>query len=316
MKKLLVIVLAVLMIFGSLLACTKKEAENTTPMRVVALAGPTGMGLAYLMEEKADTYMVELATAPDQITSKFITGEVDIAAVPINLAAVLNSKTEGGAVMIAINTLGVLYILENGDSVQSMADLSGKTLYCTGQGSTPEYTINYLLEKNGLTDVTIEYVAEHSALATQMVEGSVTLAMLPEPHVSTVLVKNADARIAIDLNEQWLEATGTDLVQGCFIVRREYLEQNPEMVERFLADAKSSQQKLLNESDAASIVVKQGILGNETVAAKAIPSCNVVCITGEQMANTASAMLSILFESNPKSIGGSMPNEDFYYLGN
>lgn len=316
MKKLLVIVLAVLMIFGSLLACTKKEAEITTPMRVVALAGPTGMGLAYLMEEQADTYTVELATAPDQITSKFITGEVDIAAVPINLAAVLNSKTEGGAVMVAINTLGVLYILENGDSVQSMADLSGKTLYCTGQGSTPEYTINYLLEKNGLTDVTIEYVAEHSALATQMVEGSVTLAMLPEPHVSTVLVKNSQARIAIDLNEQWLEATGTDLVQGCFIVRREYLEQNPEMVERFLADAKSSQQKLLNESDAASIVVKQGVLGNETVAAKAIPSCNVVCITGEEMANTASAMLSILFESNPKSIGGSMPNEDFYYLGN
>ncbi len=314
MKRVFEFIITLLLVIPLAVACTGKT-EQAAPVRCIALAGPTGMGLAYLMEERADSYTVELATAPDQITGKFVSGEVDIAAVPINLAAVLNNKTEGQAVMIAVNTLGVLYIVENGDSVKTMADLSGKTLYCTGQGSTPEYTINYLLEKNGLDDVTIEYVSEHSALAAQLADGSVALGMLPEPHVSSVRIKNDGARVALDLNAEWKSATGVDLVQGCFIVRKDFLEANPERVKQFLTDAKESADKLLSEADAPSIVVKQGILGAEAVARMAIPSCNVVCITGEEMKALSENMLGILFESNPKSVGGTLPNEDFYYLG-
>lgn len=313
-SKFVALVLVVLMAV-SMLACSK-EAANNAPVRCIALSGPTGMGLAYMMEEQADIYSVELATAPDQVTAKFISGEIDIAAVPINLAAVLYQKTEGEAVILAINTLGVLYVIENGNTVNELSDLSGKTLYCTGQGSTPEYTINYLLQQKGLEDVTVEYLAEHSTLAAQLADGTTELGMLPEPHVSSVMVKNQTARVAIDINSEWKEQTGSDLVQGCFIVRRDYLEQNPELVSRFLADAKTSSEKLLTEQDAPKIVVKQGILGSEAVAKMAIPSCNVVCISGEEMKNMTENMLTILFDSNPKAVGGALPNEDFYYLGN
>ncbi|MDO4565221.1 MAG: PhnD/SsuA/transferrin family substrate-binding protein [Clostridia bacterium] len=316
MKRTLMFAMALLMLTASLVGCAGQEAEIERKVNVAALAGPTGMGLAYMMEERAEDYEFQILTAPDQINGKFISGEVDIAAVPINLAAVLYQRTEGEAVVIAVNTLGVLYVLENGDGVTGLSDLAGSTLYCTGQGSTPEYTIRYILEENGLAEqVELSFEAEHSALATQLAEGTVSVGMLPEPHVSSTLVRNSETRIAIDINQEWNKLTGTDLVQGCFIVRREFLEQYPGAVEDFLADASESAAKLLSEDGAAQVVVAQGIVGSEAIAERAIPNCNVVCITGEQMKTMMSTMLNILYEFNAQSIGGSLPNEDFYYLG-
>lgn len=299
-----------LLMATAVFACKKTD---DTVLQIAALKGPTGLGLAKLAENTEDTFEISVYDAPDVVTGKFISGEVDVAAVPVNLASVLYHKTEGEAVMIAVNTLGVLYILENGDSVQSLSDLAGKTLYATGQGSTPEYVLNRLLAENGLSDgVTVEYVGEHAALAGMVASGEAELAMLPEPNVSAVLLKNDSVRIALDLTKEWESAFDTTLVQGCYIVRKSVLEAHPQAVKAFVEAAAASTEYMLSAEDAPAVAAAQGIVPSEGVAKKAIPHCNLVCITGEEMQRIAGEMLSALFEANPKSIGGALPGDAFY----
>ena len=308
-KQILAAALCLLMA-AAVFACKKTD---DTVLQIAALKGPTGLGLAMLAENTEDTFEISVYDAPDVVRGKFISGEVDIAAVPVNLASVLYHKTEGEAVMIAVNTLGVLYILENGDSVQSLSDLAGKTLYATGQGSTPEYVLNRLLAVNGLSDgVTVEYVGEHAALAGMVASGEAELAMLPEPNVSAVLLKNDSVRIALDLTKEWESAFDTTLVQGCYIVRKSVLEAHPQAVKAFVEAAAASTEYMLSAEDAPAVAAAQGIVPSEGVAKKAIPHCNLVCITGEEMQRIAGEMLSALFEANPKSIGGALPGDAFY----
>lgn len=322
MKKIILIMLSLLLVFTAL-ACGKLESETeqpqtpAEPVKVAALAGPTGMGLAYMMQDMQDRYSVELFTAPDQVTAKIINGEVDIAAVPINLASVLYKKTEGKVNVIAINTLGVLYLLENGNSIQSVSDLKDKTIYASGQGSTPEYILNYLLEANGLTDsVKVEYFADNSELIAKLADGSVEVALLPEPHVSIATAQNENVRVALKINDLWSEKNDTKLVQGVYIVRTEYLADHKAQVDAFLKDAEESANKVVSDENAAAVIVAQGIIGKEPIAKRAIPNCNITLIKGAEMKASVSAMLQVLFDANPKSIGGAMPNDDFYYASN
>ena len=317
MKRTLIVALALILMLSAV-ACAKTQPnaeEPSEPVRVAALAGPTGVGLAYMMQDMPDRYSVELFTAPDQVTAKIINGEVDIAAVPINLASVLYKKTEGKINVIAINTLGVLYLLENGNSVNSVSDLAGKTIYATGEGSTPEYVLNYLLAANGLTDeVKVEYIADNAELIAKLAEGSVQIALLPEPHVSIAMAQNENVRVALKVNDLWNEKNDTQLVQGVYIVRSEYLASNKSQVDAFLKDAEASANKVVTEEDAPAVVVAQGIIGKEPIAKRAIPNCNIVLVTGTEMKASVSAMHQVLFDANPKSIGGSMPGEEFYYV--
>ena len=320
MKKLITLCLALLMLL-SIAACTKankpaeQPAQPETPVRVAALAGPTGMGLAYLMQDKQDSYTVELLTAPDQVTAKIINGEVDIAAVPINLASVLYNKTEGKVNVIAINTLGVLYLLENGNEINSISDLAGKTIYATGQGSTPEYILNYLLAANGLTDsVTVEYIADNAEMLEKLRNGSIKIAMLPEPHVSVASAQNENLRVALKVNDLWAEKSDTQVVQGVYIVRSEYLAEHKAQVDAFLKDAEESATKVVTDEGAPAVVAAQGIIGQEAIAKRAIPNCNIVLLKGADMKANVSAMLKVLFDANPKSVGGKMPSDDFYYV--
>ncbi len=303
----LAVALCVMMLLA--FGCKKETVVN---VRIAALKGPTGMGLAYMMQENSGNYTIDLYDAPDAVTGKFISGEIDIAAVPINLASTLYNKTEGNAVLLCVNTLGVLYVLEIGDTVQSVQDLAGKTLYATGEGSTPEYIINYLLEQNGVTDTTVEYVGEHAALAAMVASGEAQLAMLPEPNVTAASLKNADARVALDLTEEWNKVAGTQLIQGCYIANRSFYEANPKAVEQFLSDYAASANKVNSEADAGSVIAAQGILPSETIASKAIPRCNIVCVTGDEMRSGVTAMLEVLYAANPKSVGGKLPDEAFF----
>ena len=220
--------------------------------------------------------------------------------------------------LAAVNTLGVLYILENGDSVHSVADLKGKTLYATGQGSTPEYVLNAILEKNGLKvgeDVVIEYKAEHDELATLAASGEVTLAMLPEPNVTAAMAKNENLRIALDLTQQWESLELGTLVQGCIVVRDGFLQENPQAVQTFLTEYAASVDYVNGDPAAAGeLVASAGIMPQAALAAKAIPNCNIVCIQGDEMKAMASSTLQVLFDANPKSVGGAMPDDGFYYL--
>ena len=311
MKKLIAIAMAaaILLAFG----CAKTPAE---PMNVAALKGPTGLGISYLMNEDTENYSVELYDAPDVVVGKFVSGEIDVAAVPINLASMLYKKTEGNVVVLCIDTLGVLYVVENGDTVNSFEDLAGKTISATGEGSTPQYVLDYLLDSYGLTDqVTVDYAGEHTQLAALLASGETELGMLPEPFVSSVMLKNQDARIALDLNEAWEEASVTKLVQGVYIANRDYYNENPDQIKSFLADYADSVNRVNTEEDAASLIAQLGIVASEEIAAQAIPRSNIVCITGEEMVSAASAMLNVLFGANPASVGGALPGDDFYYEG-
>ena len=292
------------------------------PISVYALKGPTGIGMVMLMENHADTYQVSLAGAPDEVVAAVASGSADIAAVPTNLAATLYNKTNGGVKLLALNSLGVLSILEKGDTIHSVQDLAGKTIYATGQGSTPEYVLNYILEANGLSEsVTGEYKAEHAELATLAVAGEADIVMLPEPNVTSVLSQDADFRIALDVTTLFDEAAalngaqGATMSMGCVIVRSEFAQENPEKVTEFLSNYLESVTFVNSDVEAAAeLVEKHGILPKAAVSQKAIPNCHIVLVAGEEMKAQIEPFFEILFNANPASVGGTLPGEDFYYL--
>ena len=299
---------------------TATPAKPLAPMEIIALKGPTGMGLAPLMETAATgtavgNYTFTLAGDPTQVSASVIKGEVDVACVPVNLASTLYNKTEGAYVCLAVNTLGVLHVLEVGDSVQSVADLAGKTLYATGQGSTPEYILNYILEKNGIADkVTVEYETEHTALVSQFAAGMITLGMLPEPNVSAAMVQADGLRQALDLTAEWNKVSDTAPVQGCVIVKKSFAAENPEALEAFMAEYAASVAATKNDVDnAAALCEKHGIVPKAAIAKRAYPNCNIVFMTGAEMREALSAFLTVLYEANPASVGGKLPADDFYY---
>ena len=339
MKRLIALAMSAVMML-SLTACAGgSEASSSAPegssavaeeraaVRVGGLKGPTAMGMVKLMEEDAagttaNDYEFTLAGSADEINPLLIKGELDIAAVPTNVASVLYNKTEGQVEILALNTLGVLYVVENGNTIQSVENLRGKTIYSTGKGATPEYALNYILGENGLTagtDVTVEYKSEHSELASLLAAGQADLAVLPQPFVTSVLAKNPDVRIALNLTEEWDKVTedGSKLTMGALVVRKDFAESNPEAVRNFLKEYQASTQYVTDEAnldDAAALIEQYGII-SAAVAKQALPYCNIVCITGEEMRTAAEGFLSILAKANPQSVGGTLPAENFYYIG-
>lgn len=320
MKKLICLLLAALLVLPVLAACAKEPTPDM--VRVFTLKGPTGIGMAKMISdakaEENPLYNFTIAGAPDVIQAEIIKGEYEIAALPTNLAAALYNKTEGALMIAAVNTLGVLYILENGNTIQSLQDLAGKTIYATGQGSTPEYILNYILAANNI-ECEVIYLAEHAELATQMASGSVVLGMLPVPNSTTVLAKNADVRVALNLTEEWEKAAikngdESALYQGCLVIRREFAEQYPQTVKKFLADYKASVDFIHEDLDiAAETVAACELIPSAAIAKKAIPDANIVFVTGEEMIQGLTGFYKVLHGSNPKSVGGKLPDENIYY---
>lgn len=316
MKRIVAMITAAVMLFSlaAFAACSKKQDD--TEIRIAALKGPTGMGMVKLADKQNyPNYTVSIEASPDALNPRIISGEVDVAAVPVNLASVLYNKLDGDISVLAVSTLGVLYVVEAGSEVNSVADLAGKTVYATGQGATPEYILNYLLDKNGVAgSVEVNYVGEHAALATMLADGSSEIGMLPEPNVTSTLAGNDNLRIALNLTEEWNKVCSTELVQGVVIARKSFVNEHPEAIEQFLREYEKSS-AFVNENidEAAKLIVDAGILGNVEIAKKAIPNCNISFSKGEAMHKAVEGMLAVLFEANPKSIGGKLPDKDFYY---
>lgn len=315
-KRIVAMITAAVMLFSlaAFAACSKKQDD--TEIRIAALKGPTGMGMVKLADKQNyPNYTVSIEASPDALNPRIISGEVDVAAVPVNLASVLYNKLDGDISVLAVSTLGVLYVVEAGSEVNSVADLAGKTVYATGQGATPEYILNYLLDKNGVAgSVEVNYVGEHAALATMLADGSAEIGMLPEPNVTSTLAGNDNLRIALNLTEEWNKVCSTELVQGVVIARKSFVNEHPEAIEQFLREYEKSS-AFVNENidEAAKLIVDVGILGNVEIAKKAIPNCNISFSKGEAMHKAVEGMLTVLFEANPKSIGGKLPDKDFYY---
>ena len=308
-------------------AAEEEPAADPVAVRTSALKGPTAMGLVKFMSE-ADAgeltdndYTFQIVASPDEVTPLIAKGEVDIAAAPANLASVLYNKNDAGVRAIAINTLGVLYICELGDSIQSVEDLRGSTIYASGKGSTPEYGLQYVLEKNGLTvgeDVQIEWKSEHAecvqALATA--EGE-AVAMLPQPFVTTAQAQNDKIRVALDLTEEWDKVQTGDakssMITGVAIVRSEFADENPAAVDAFLAHYQASVDYVNDDVEGAAELVGSYDIVPAAVAQKAIPECNIVCVTGADMKERLSGYLAVLADQNPEAVGGAVPGDDFYY---
>lgn len=309
---------------------SSQEAASQAPkteVKVAALKGPTGISMVKLMQDNdagksANRYDFTLAGAPDEIVGKITTKEIDIAAVPTNLAATLYNKTQGNVQVLAINTLGMLSILETGDTVHSVADLKGKTVYASGQGSTAEYILRHILVKNGLdpdVDVTIEWMSEHSEIAAQAAAGKIGLCMLPEPFVTTTLSQAQGMRTALNLTAEWdkiyeAQDTPQPLTMGCIIVRKDWVQANKEALSAFLTEYKASAEYVnTNLEETAALCETYTLIPKAQVAKQAIPNCNIVYLDGVQMKTSLQTFYNVLFAANPKSIGGAMPGDDFYY---
>ncbi|MBU3806054.1 MAG: ABC transporter substrate-binding protein [Candidatus Fournierella pullistercoris] len=299
------------------------QPQSDETIRVAGLKGPTTMGMVKLMDEQSaletPAYQVEMFGAADEIVPLLSKGELDMAAIPANLAATLYKKTEGGVQVAAINTLGVLYVVTTGEAVESMADLKGKTIYSTGKGTTPEYVLNYLLSENGIdptTDVTVEYKSEATeVLATLQAAGEGAVAVLPQPYVTAAQAQVEGLTVALDLTEEWNKVNqDSQLVTGVLVVRSEFAEQNPEQVEAFLKDYEASINWVNeNTEQAAQLVTDAGIVAKAPLAQKALPACNLVYMAGQEMKGALEGYLQVLFDQNAASVGGAMPGADFYY---
>ena len=307
----------------------------TAHFRIAALKGPTAMGLVELMSlsdtanemmegkenvvSTGNTYEFTLAGSADEVTPALIKGDLDMACVPANLAAVLYGKTNGAVEVLAVNTLGVLYIVENGETVQSMADLKGQTIVAAGKGSTPEYALRYLLTENGIDpdkDVTIDWKSEHSECVAALASGQAAIALLPQPFVTVAQTKIEGLRMALDLTAEWDKLdNGSALITGVIVARRDVVEANPGAVDSFLQNYAASVEGVNgNTAEAAALVGEYGIV-DAAVAEKALPYCNIVCITGSEMKDKLSGYLKVLSEAEPSSVGGTLPGDDFYYGG-
>lgn len=299
-------------------------AEDAREYNIAMLKGPTAIGFVKAWDDCASTetndnnkYNVTVYGAADEITAGIVKGDIDIAAVPCNLASVLYNKTNGGIKVAAINTLGVLYMISTSDDISTVADLKGKTIITTGQGTTPEYTLNYILEKNGLKpgeDVKIEYKSEATEVAAAMSEATDAVAMLPQPYVTTVLAQNENMKIVLEMTKEWEKVSDGSLVTGVVIVRNEVLEENKAAFDKFLADYKESTEYVNeNVDDAAALVEKYDIF-KAAIAKKAIPYCNIKFESGDEMKSDISSYLNVLFSADAKAVGGKLPDDAFYYV--
>ncbi|MBR3767010.1 MAG: ABC transporter substrate-binding protein [Clostridia bacterium] len=331
MKKILS-VLAVLLCLTLIFSSCASTGEETTSseettvseeklvINIGLLKGPTGMGAAVLLDNdekgtsKAD-YNLTLAGAPDVLQTALINEELDMAALPTNVAAVLNNKTEGKVQILAVNTLGVIYLMSNNEEITAVSDLKGKTILSAGKGTTTEYVLNYILTENGLTvgtDVNIEYASEHAEVITKAIADSYEVILLPEPFVTQMKGQDKGFKVAIDLTKEWKALGGDELTMGCIAVRKAFAEENPEAVKAFIEDYTSSVNAVNADTEAAGAIIEKFDIAKAAVASKAIPNCNIVIMTGEELQTNVNSYLTVLHASNPQSVGGVVPAEGFY----
>ncbi len=324
MKKRIIAIAVLIALALSLVACAPK-LDTEKEIKVMVLNGTTGFGMAKLIDDNANdktalNYNISVETDASVINAALIKGEVDIAALPTNAASVVYNKTQGGVKVAALNTLGVLYVVENGNTVKSFADLKGKTLYVPGQGSNPEYITNFLCEKNGLKigeDITLDFSYTAPAdLRTAVAAGKVELAVLPEPMVTIAKTANTNLNVALDLTSEWDKvAQKGSLVQGCIVVTKTFAENNPNELNKFLEEYEASVTYVVENTEPASqMIATHKIFEKAPIAMKAIPNCNLCFVKGEEMKTALSTFYSIMFEAQAKSIGGKLPADDIYYI--
>ncbi|HKM07085.1 MAG TPA: ABC transporter substrate-binding protein [Sphaerochaeta sp.] len=334
MKKLSLILLVLVLGSVVLFAAGAKEGVTvdfsnigTAPVdvRVLAMSGPTAMGMVSLMEEAkkgvmdGNAYIFDELATIDMVVAKLAKGEVDIAAIPANMASVLFNNTKGALKVLAINTLGVLYIMESGDTVSTIEDLAGKTIFSTGKGASPEYALKYLLNSYGIKDVTIEWKSEPVECVAALAQKANSIAVLPQPFATSAMMKNPSIRIALDMTKLWQDIQSTQafpstMMTGVVVTQSSFVEKHPEAVNQFLDHyAESVAYVQTHHEESARLIGDLGIVP-AAIALKALPYCNITFIEGKEMQSKLSGYLTVLYDQNPKSVGGALPTDEFYYI--
>jgi NitT/TauT family transport system substrate-binding protein len=331
MKK-LNLLLAFVLIIAMFTGCTKQpvqkepeqvqeQSKEPVNVTIAGLKGPTSIGMIKMIDEKAlnsEGYNVEYVaeSAPDSLTGKIINGDIQISSVPINLASVLYNKTEGKVQLMAVNTIGNLYIVGT-DEISSIAELQGKTLGMSAKGSTPDFAMNHILNQNGLEgSVELNYSPDHATLAQSVITGDTKVALLPQPFVTQTMMKNNNVKMLIDLNEAWKEASSdiSELYTGCIVVNKEFAENNKEFLAEFLEQYQSSVNWVNeNPKDASILVEKNEIMPSAALVEKAIPYCGITYVLGQDAKIGLNNFYQVLFDSNPASVGGKLPDDAFYF---
>lgn len=331
MRKKISILLLISLIISSLSGCVMTSSKNhkkeeEVAVKITALKGPTGMGIAKMISDEKNKedkkYDINIANSIDEITPKLVNKEIDIATVPSNLASILYNNNGGEIKTLAVNTLGVLYIVENGNTVNNLEDLKGKTIYSSGKGATPEYALNYVLKENGINpdkDLKIEYKSEHTECLSALLNDKNGIALLPQPFVTIALTKNENLRVALDLTKEWDalnkdKKDGSALITGVVVARKEFIDKYPQKVKSFLEEYKKSVDFTNNNIEEASKLIGENGIVQAEVAKMAIPKCNITFIDGKEMKDKLSGYLKVLYDANQKSVGGKMPSDDFYYI--
>ena len=323
-KKLVSLLLTVctaLFIFSGCSNSTDKDSNtDQATINIACMKGPTGIGMIKLIDDSeegktSNKYYYSIVGTADEIATNLIKGDLDIAAVPCNLASVLYNKTEGEILTLGINTLGVLYIVEAGESVNSVDDLQGKTIYSTGQGTTPEYTLRFLLSSAGIDpdkDVDIQFKSEAPEVLAALQQDTSAVAMLPQPYATVALNSDENIRLALDVTKEWENHCDDTVVTGVLVARKSFIEENPDALDAFMEEYKASTTYANSNIDETAALLEKYDIFKAAIAKKAIPYCNVTLITGEEMKTKAMSYLNILLKENPASIGGKLEEGMFY----
>lgn len=323
-RKIFYIALAVLILIGLpiIVFFGKNSQSKSKNLNIATLKGPTGLGFLHLMEGGnlfQDNYKFDINTQPDTVAAKLISGEADIAAVPSNMASILYNKTNANIKILAINVLGMLKLISCDDSIKNISDLKDKQIFSSGQGATPEYAINFILQANNVKlDQDIQYMPDHSSLVKFLLSGKAKTAILPEPFASQVILKDPKFKKIIDLNDEWQNAVKienldeSDLVMGCIVARSDFVESNKPLIDEFLAKFKDSVVQLENIDVSAELAQKHDIM-DKSITMQALPECGIVCITSKEMPKKLDGYFKIIYNYNASAIGGKLPNGDIYY---
>ena len=329
MKRIFCMICAVTLCTGILTACSGGNPEPPADVNVAAIKGPSSIGMMKLMDEAVsgeittNNFNFEIYASADEIVPNIVQGKIDIAAVPANLSSVLYNNTQGKVEVIVVSTLGMMYVVENGKTIASIEDLRGKTVYAGFRGKSPEYDLSYILNANGIDpekDLNIEWKSEHTECVAALAASSDAIAVLPQPFVTTAQTSNENIRIALDLNKEWerlqeKSVSPSALITGVLIARTEFIAQNPGAVADFLDRYAASVEFANSRVDETAALVGKYDIFPAAVAQKAIPYCNITFIKGQEMMEKLSGYLSVLFEQNPQSVGGALPNNEFYFIG-
>ncbi|SHK25169.1 NitT/TauT family transport system substrate-binding protein [Hathewaya proteolytica DSM 3090] len=304
----------------------EKQQENavnksdTDEIKLAALKGPTSMGIVKLLEDKKINVSFNMYNSADEIVPLIVKKQVDMASIPANLAAVLYEKTKGNIVALNVNTLGVLYGVSESSNIKDIKDLEGKTVFMTGKGTVPEYSLKYLLEKNGvqLEKVKIEFKSEPTEVVAALKVNKDSVGILPQPFTTVALNNNDKLKIVLDLTECWEKSSHgeSSMVTAVTVVRKDFLNQHKELVNKFMEEQKKSVEFTKNNIDEAANLIEKYDIVKAAIAKKALPYCNLVCITGDEMNKKLEGYLTTLYNSNKASVGGKLPRDDFYYKEN